>query len=771
MYAVGMLGSYLTQGVYAVAGPFQPFGGAVDIIVVQQEDGTFKSSPWYVKFGDFPGVLKRREKIVDIAVNDVPADFHMFLDNKGEAYFEKEVESDEGMCLTLPDISSSSGDNRADGETERSADAQTEVDASSHAQEATSSKTDFTLPERNGIVDSGLCAEEKNTTGEERLEIQEPSNVVSGDELHLELEEDRVSSDMSTQAGLVASDACNTDFGLGVVHNDNLHMDDVGTSNSLTTTLENAQNLKEASLTSLDLAETVRSNTVVTEDSIFHSSTILPVAGGSCLQAVTFSSAEVVDGLSNDSNIDVDEDDRLLVDVWTEEDIEADGNYEDGLDDVEMFASFECITVEEERETHVYSTEDGMNNDVLDGVRNEEMSKDSKSLINQDLSGGTLAITQDSNFLMEEKSGDKEIDGAASEKEIICKGNEGNVIDDSASQDSLASISSPSRWRLWPFWFRRSRIEKGPLSTSSVSEQALLAAANVAIGSPFTEELLQKSGYYKWQQKTKVRTYVPTSAQLASLNLKDGPNKVTFTFSTVLGNTKMDARIYLWKWNTRIVISDVDGTITKSDVLGQVMPLVGRDWSQYGVTRLFSAIKDNGFEILFLSARAISQAYLTRRFLLNLKQDGEALPEGPVFISPDGLIPSLYREVIRRAPHEFKISCLEGIRELFPKDVNPFYAGFGNRETDEISYLKVGIPKGKIFIINPKGEVVVNHRVDCKSYTSLHALVDDMFPPMSSHEQEDFNAWNFWKIPLPDIDDELSTSGSKNAKRVGSSKK
>lgn len=45
---------------------------------------------------------------------------------------------------------------------------------------------------------------------------------------------------------------------------------------------------------------------------------------------------------------------------------------------------------------------------------------------------------------------------------------------------------------------------------------------------------------------------------------------------------------------------------------------------------------------------------------------------------------------------------LQDIRDLFPKDCNPFYAGFGNRDTDEISYLKVGIPKGKIFIINPK---------------------------------------------------------------------
>lgn len=53
-------------------------------------------------------------------------------------------------------------------------------------------------------------------------------------------------------------------------------------------------------------------------------------------------------------------------------------------------------------------------------------------------------------------------------------------------------------------------------------------------------------------------------------------------------------------------------------------------------------------------------------------------------------------------------SYLQDIKALFPPDYNPFYAGFGNRDTDELSYRKIGIPKGKIFIINPK--VVLVHR-------------------------------------------------------------
>ena len=50
------------------------------------------------------------------------------------------------------------------------------------------------------------------------------------------------------------------------------------------------------------------------------------------------------------------------------------------------------------------------------------------------------------------------------------------------------------------------------------------------------------------------------------------------------------------------------------------------------------------------------------------------------------------REMILRRPHEFKIATLQDIRNLFPPDWNPFYAGFGNRDTDEISYREVGRP-------------------------------------------------------------------------------
>ena len=47
----------------------------------------------------------------------------------------------------------------------------------------------------------------------------------------------------------------------------------------------------------------------------------------------------------------------------------------------------------------------------------------------------------------------------------------------------------------------------------------------------------------------------------------------------------------------------------RSDVAGQVLPLLGKDWTHYGVIELFSAIERNGYKFLYLSARAIGQVF------------------------------------------------------------------------------------------------------------------------------------------------------------------
>lgn len=108
-----------------------------------------------------------------------------------------------------------------------------------------------------------------------------------------------------------------------------------------------------------------------------------------------------------------------------------------------------------------------------------------------------------------------------------------------------------------------------------------------------------------------------------------GSNEIEYSITTALqGTTRITSYIFLWNYDDKIIVSDIDGTITRSDVWGQVLPIFGRDWSQEGVADLFTAIERNKYKFMYLSARAIGQSKITRDLLNNINQDGFTLPEG-----------------------------------------------------------------------------------------------------------------------------------------------
>ncbi|GJQ09425.1 hypothetical protein GpartN1_g1216.t1 [Galdieria partita] len=260
-------------------------------------------------------------------------------------------------------------------------------------------------------------------------------------------------------------------------------------------------------------------------------------------------------------------------------------------------------------------------------------------------------------------------------------------------------------------------------------------------------------------KKFLIKTRRPSKEELTKLPLRRGMNVVRFIVnSTLQGVQELSSRIFLWSYDSKIVVSDVDGTITRSDVLGHLLPRVGKDWSHEGIAKLYTLIARNGYKMLYLTSRAIGQASSTRAYIQSLYQDSKyTLPEGPVVMSPDRLVESLAREVIRKRPQEFKIAALRNVKELFPDSYNAFYAGFGNRYTDLISYRAVGIHSNRIFLINWKGELQICNYVyeTVGSYRSLQQFVDEIFVDISSvhgakekeevlHEDE-YNDFNFWK--------------------------
>ncbi|KAF7301989.1 Nuclear elongation and deformation protein 1 [Mycena indigotica] len=249
-----------------------------------------------------------------------------------------------------------------------------------------------------------------------------------------------------------------------------------------------------------------------------------------------------------------------------------------------------------------------------------------------------------------------------------------------------------------------------------------------------------------------------TSDQLKSLNLKPGANSITFSLSAS-GVIACTARIFVWDSTDHVLVSDIDGTITKSDGLGHVFAMIGRDWTHLGVAKLYTDISRNGYKIMYLTSRAIGQADATRDYLKGIKQNDYQLPEGPVIMSPDRLMASLHREVIMRKPEVFKMACLRDIQRLFGEGRNPFYAGFGNRITDALSYRSVNVPSSRIFTIDSTGEVkleLLELAGYKSSYIHMTDLVDQMFPPIHRKWTPEYTDFNFWKapvqeFPLPDL--------------------
>jgi len=132
---------------------------------------------------------------------------------------------------------------------------------------------------------------------------------------------------------------------------------------------------------------------------------------------------------------------------------------------------------------------------------------------------------------------------------------------------------------------------------------------------------------------------------------------------------------------------------------------------------------------------------------------------------------SLHREVIMRKPEVFKMACLRDIVRLFGQTSrNPFYAGFGNRITDALSYRSVNIPSTRIFTIDSTGEVKTEllERAGYKSsYTHMSDLVDQQFPPIHRPWVTEYTDFNYWRPPLqsydfPALSTEQAPTGSRS---------
>ncbi|KAI5149731.1 phosphatidate phosphatase LPIN [Enteropsectra breve] len=233
--------------------------------------------------------------------------------------------------------------------------------------------------------------------------------------------------------------------------------------------------------------------------------------------------------------------------------------------------------------------------------------------------------------------------------------------------------------------------------------------------------------------------------ELECLHLKPGKNSIVFKISGL--KNQLESNIYLWDQNDKIIISDIDGTITKSDVKGHIYTMVGIDWTHAGVAALYSQVVKNGYKIMYLSSRSLGQSSSTRSYIQGVSQDSFSLPDGPIILNPDGLLMCLYRELIIKRPEEFKIQCLENIRACFV-NTNPFFAGFGNKISDVYTYKALKIPENRIYTINHEGKLLAEYSKSLVgTYHTMNEFIDNIFPSLvkmenkTDHYYSDFMWW------------------------------
>uniref|UniRef100_A0A671V6B5 phosphatidate phosphatase n=1 Tax=Sparus aurata TaxID=8175 RepID=A0A671V6B5_SPAAU len=332
-----------------------------------------------------------------------------------------------------------------------------------------------------------------------------------------------------------------------------------------------------------------------------------------------------------------------------------------------------------------------------------------------------------------------------------------------ATEEAWVKEKMPKKSGRWWFWRKRADSTIKQVCTCFQKYHKYKACLCPVSAVSCQERLQPVDSQHHPSPHTYRKSLRLSSDQIASLKLKEGPNDVTFSITTQYqGTCRCEGTIYLWNWDDKVIISDIDGTITKSDVFGQILPQLGKDWTHQGIAKLYHSVAENGYKFLYCSARAIGMADMTRGYLQWVNDGGTILPRGPLMLSPSSLFSAFHREVIEKKPEIFKIECLTDIKNLFQHNKQPFYAAFGNRTNDVFAYKEVGVPVCRIFTVNPKGELIQEQTKGNKSsYSRLSELVEHVFPLLSKEQNEafvmpEYSSFCYWRQPIPVINpDEL----------------
>ncbi|KFV75279.1 Phosphatidate phosphatase LPIN3, partial [Dryobates pubescens] len=803
--------------------------GCIDVLVVRQPDGSFRCSPFHVRFGKL-GVLRSGEKVVDIEINGEPVDLHMKLGDNGEAFFVQESDEKEGSipsCLCTSPMGQSPEDAAQSswGQEISSAEATlpkrwhrrkpkrqevpgSELEGCEETQSEVSMEElcklpapsdslyfSFTgLPEEEtrslqspemhpysdgelGSMDSPTLSHPSSPRSDSELEIRPRENLALGAESHMQWtwgklpqvnKSEQVEPAKSTKT--IATAAASAFATSAPVHEAS-HL--VATSEGL------GGGPSPAEFQDVPCSSTVfvvkPTPTPQDGNSLSGLKDIpSPVGAESLLEASsTLQKRQEGDGsVVPEVQPDVEPEGaaalRQVGSEGLESQLESQRRQDPGNPQ---------LPSDTPAETPVDSHPDSMPTIALSlcgglgGSRQISHEKFMEHMVSYQQFAENPGLIDDPNLVI---LINKEYYNWAVAAPMILSLQAFQKNLPQSTIDQLVKEKMPKKGGRWWFSWRRREFPVEEVCHSAEGEShGLQSIVNVFFPPLIRQEeeksssddeplqpgdMLEVAAPAHRSQPTYRRSLRLSSEQIERLSLQEGPNEVAFSVTTQYqGTCRCEATIYLWNWDDKVVISDIDGTITRSDALGHILPHLGKDWTHHGIVKLFHKIHLNGYKFLYCSARAIGMAHITKGYLKWVSEQGCCLPKGPILLAPSSLFSAFHREVIEKKPEVFKIACLMDIRNLFATNL-PFHAAFGNRASDVYAYKQVGLPESRIFTVNPKGELIQELTKNHKStYERLSELVELIFPPLGQGGNvallwPEYSHFTYWRAPLPALD-------------------
>uniref|UniRef100_A0A671MJU9 phosphatidate phosphatase n=1 Tax=Sinocyclocheilus anshuiensis TaxID=1608454 RepID=A0A671MJU9_9TELE len=781
--------------------------GCIDVVVVRQKDGTYQCSPFHVRFGKL-GVLRSKEKVIDIEINGEPADLHMKLGDNGEAFFVQETEEQNEIVpahLATSPIPTEShlfwiaGDHRpsqnldddddpldpedppdppvaSTGAAKKKKKRRKKHKGDPRREELTPSAIFSSTPSTDDIFEMDLSSDEDaaSNTSHAMSEACSPKSdselVVRPSESLLKMEShmqwtwgefpestrvsymsETFSVELPKTVTIMPSE--NTHFRV-ILSSEAMETDErelaSGTPGCTIVKPEPRTPVTPKTPTESEL-ETVPSGVLTsTPSNSLPAASAVPAAASAAHMGVPKRSQH-----QGPEDIYLDDLNVLEPDVaaryfpksdsdsgskhWMDSGMLSGSQSPQSVGSAAADSGTECLSDSASDLPDVTLS-------LCGGLsENGEISKEKfmDHIITYHEFAENLAIIDNPNLVV--KIGNRYYNWTLAAPLILSlQAFQKNLP--KATEEAWVKERMPKKSGRWWFWRKR--------ADSTIKQEG----KEVSAAASSMERKVQSEPHSHTTTHTYRKSLRLSSDQIASLKLKEGPNDVTFSITTQYqGTCRCEGTIYLWNWDDKVIISDIDGTITKSDVFGQILPQFGKDWTHQGIAKLYHSVAENGYKFLYCSARAIGMADMTRRYLQWVNDRGIILPRGPLMLSPSSLFSAFHREVIEKKPEVFKIECLTDIKNLFLPNKHPFYAAFGNRPNDVFAYKEVGVPLCRIFTVNPKGELIQEQTKGNKSsYSRLSELVDHVFPLLSKEQSSafsfpEFSTFCFWRQPIPEI--------------------